>query len=219
MDGFAHSLSPVRTPPRDSVVLVECDNDSVVGSLLLQYREGLPLKEARQVFGDMGEDARMGLFLEALEGLGIHDSVPRQWEFFRAVFEVVTSSSAYAQLKRHRMCTRLASVYDPALGITVPPSVIEKGLEGDLVSGVRRAEEYSGSLGRLFPYMLTNSHRRRVTLDMDGRELYHFSRLREDEHAQWDIREIAGSMMESVRREAPLTMMLAGGKSEFEDSG
>jgi thymidylate synthase (FAD) len=66
-------------------------------------------------------------------------------------------------------------------------------------------------------YLLTNSHRRRVTIHMNGRELYHFSRLREDSHAQWDIRSIAGRMLDILRQRAPLTMKLSGGKSERPD--
>ncbi len=215
MDGFAHSMSPVHSPPSKTVILADCDDDSRVGALLLQWREGWSLDRAMSEWHDLGEGSRLELFREALSGLGIHDTVPRQWEFFRAVFQVVVSSSSYAQLKRHRMCTRLASVYDPVLGVTVPPSISEAGMEAEFMSALETAEEFAGGMDRLFPYMLTNAHRRRVTMDINGRELYHFSRLREDEHAQWDIRGIAHSMVESVRKRAPLTFLLAGGKSEM----
>lgn len=216
MDAFAHSMSPVGEPSRD-VVLVDCDDDSRVGGLLLQRGSGLSLTAARAEWETMDTPARRSLFEDALYGLGIHDQVPRQWEFFRAEVEVVISASAYAQLKRHRMCTRLVSVYDPALGVTVPPSISGPSLLDRFNDAMRLAEKAAGDLGRLYPYMLTNAHRRRVTLSMNGRELYHFSRLREDEHAQWDIRAVAGAVMDLVREAAPLTMLLAGGKSSFQD--
>jgi len=215
MDTFAHSMSPAGDPCCE-VVLVDCDDDSRVGGLLVQRETGLSLKKARTRWDAMDQAARLALFEEALDGLGVHDQVPRQWEFFRAELETVVSASAFAQLKRHRMCTRLVSAYDPVLGVTVPPSIAGSPLESLFRDGIRLAEDIAGRLGKLYPYMLTNAHRRRVTLCMDGRELYHFSRLREDEHAQWDIRAIAGGVMEKVRRAAPLTMMLTGGKSEFE---
>jgi flavin-dependent thymidylate synthase len=215
MDAFAHSMSPAGAADRE-VVLIDCDDDSRVGGLLIQRETGLTLREARDGWVALDPAARRTLFEEALDGLGIHDQVPRQWEFFRAEIEATVSASAYAQLKRHRMCTRLVSAYDPALGVTMPPSIVGSSFEGWFHEGIRLAEGVAGRLGKLYPYLLTNAHRRRVTLSMDGRELYHFSRLREDEHAQWDIRSIAGDVMEKVRKAAPLTMMLTGGKSQLE---
>ena len=47
------------------------------------------------------------------------------------------------------------------------------------------------------------------------RELYHFSRLREDEHAQWDIKDTAKRLMKLAKKVAPLSFMLSGGKDTF----
>jgi thymidylate synthase ThyX len=55
-----------------------------------------------------------------------------------------------------------------------------------------------------------------VMFKINARELYHFARLRADEHAQWDIRSIANRMLEIVKEVAPLTFMLACGKHEFQ---
>jgi len=218
MDTFAHSMSPVDSPDSDEVLLLDCDDDSKVGSLLVQRNCGSSMKTALKKWIDMSGQDREDLFAEALAGLGIHDSLPRIWEFFRAEFQVVLSASAYAQLKRHRMCSRLVSVYDPILGVTVPPSVSRAGLEECFIEGVRKAEKTAGSLSVLYPYMLTNAHRRRVIMSMNGRELYHYSRLREDEHAQWDIRSIAHRMLSVLREKASCTFMLTGGKSEISDT-
>ncbi|MBC8550853.1 MAG: FAD-dependent thymidylate synthase [Candidatus Brocadiales bacterium] len=49
------------------------------------------------------------------------------------------------------------------------------------------------------------------------RELYHISRLREDGHAQWDIRDTAHNMLQLAKQQAPLTFMLACGKDKFEE--
>ncbi|MBD3277705.1 MAG: FAD-dependent thymidylate synthase [Candidatus Aegiribacteria sp.] len=216
MDCFANSLSPVQSIPEDEVVLVDCDDDARVGALLIQWKYGSSLTDARIRWNAMESEEQQSIFSEVLDGLGIHDSLPREWEFFRAEFQLVVSSSAYAQLKRHRMCSRLTSVYDPVLGYTVPQSVLEHGLKDVFAEGMEAAETYAGKMDKLYPYALTNAHRRRVTLDMNGRELHHFSRLREDAHAQWDIRETAHRMLELLRIRAPLTFMLAGGKSDIE---
>ena len=65
------------------------------------------------------------------------------------------------------------------------------------------------------PYILTNSHRKRVAMQLNVREMYHISRLREDLHAQWDIRETAQRMVRLGRKTMPLALMLAAGKNAF----
>jgi len=216
MDSFAHAMSPALEDTPD-VMLTDCDGDGRVGALLLQYLEGLPLALARDRWEETGVEVREALFRDALDGLGIHDAVPRQWEFFHSEFEAVMSASAFGQMKRHRMCTRLVSVYDPVLGVTVPPSISCRSALRELFDeAVRVSETAAGTLSSFYPYMLTNAHRRRVTISMNGRELYHFSRLREDSHAQWDIRILAGKVMAVLREAAPLTMMFSGGKSDLE---
>ena len=217
MDTFANSPSPIESCPPDRVALLDCDDDSKVGSLLIQWSRGSSLDTALKAWSELDGEGREELFMDALSGLGIHDPLPRIWEFFRAEFQLVLSATAYAQLKRHRLCSRLLSVYDPILGATVPASISDAGLEDDFTSGIWEAERTAGSLGKLYPYMLTNAHRRRVVLSMNGRELYHFSRLREDAHAQWDIREIAHEMMSVLKEKAPLTFILSGGKSQVSD--
>jgi thymidylate synthase ThyX len=54
---------------------------------------------------------------------------------------------------------------------------------------------------------------------MNARELYHFARLRCDSHAQWDIRDIAGRMIALARAKAPLTFLMACGKSDLQGTG
>ena len=65
------------------------------------------------------------------------------------------------------------------------------------------------------PYVLTNSHRRRVLMTTNLRDLYHFARLREDSHAQWDIRDLATRIGQEVTRAMPLGALLLCGKDHF----
>ncbi len=66
-------------------------------------------------------------------------------------------------------------------------------------------------------YALTQAHCRRVLVRMNARELYHFSRLREDGHAQWEIRDMAHAMLSLAREVMPLSMALACGKDRFDE--
>lgn len=217
MDRFAHALPHVTDPPSEAVVLISSDNDAKVGAHLIQIEKGISLANAEEVWKDLDDDSRIRLFDRVYDGLGIHDQPPRCWEAFLSTFEVIVSATAFAQLKRHRMCTQLVSCYEPELGCTEPPSFVEAGLSSLFSEAMDLSLKGSEMCGTRGTYLLTNSHRRRVTIHMNGRELYHFSRLREDSHAQWDIRSIAGMMLGILRQRAPLTMKMSGGKSERQD--
>jgi len=217
MDRFAHALPPVTDSPSDAVVLISSDDDARIGAHLIQIEKGISIANAEEVWKGLDDEHRIRLFNRVYDGLGIHDQPPRCWEAFLSAFDVIVSATAFAQLKRHRMCTQLVSRYEPELGCTEPPSFVEAGLSSLFSEAMDLSLKGFAMCGMEGIYLLTNSHRRRVTIHMNGRELYHFSRLREDSHAQWDIRSIAGRMLRILRQRAPLTMKLSGGKSERPD--
>ncbi len=158
---------------------------------------------------------------KALKHISAHDKVPREFEMNGGlVFEIELSASAFAQLKRHRMASLLAQDYNPDLGSTIPEKIrdisADKELEDIISKSSELYREFLPKYGKAAEYCLTNAHRRRVLVYMNMRELYHFSRIREDKHAQWDIRNIAHSMSRLAKQTAPLTSILLGGKHEFE---
>lgn len=199
MDGFSH-LQPTPVPGAKEVELQNCDGDERVLSWL------------ERVFGHHDP---LRLFEMAYKNLDVHDALPRAWELFRADFSLTLSATAYAQLKRHRMCTQLVSAYDTGLGFTIPPSVREAGFEGMFTDAVRSAGAVADRLGT--HYLLTNAHRRQVMVSMNGREFHHFCRLRDDAHAQWDIRGLAGEMLALASGRAPQTLAMACGKSRWSE--
>jgi thymidylate synthase ThyX len=145
--------------------------------------------------------------------------VLREYEHVDMVYELVVSASCYAQLKRHRMLTLTPQPYDAALGITVPDSFDQVGLTVLFRDLADRSADCAARIERLAPeaapYALTNAHRRRVLVKLNAREIFHFARLREDAHAQWDIRRTAARMLEEARPRMPLTLLLATGKDRF----
>ena len=217
MDSFAaHSaLSPRRVPGR-TVSMIGGDGDDAVGIRLLAERDGLAHGRARSAWRAMEGPERELLFEDFRDRLGVHDALPRLWEMARFTFELSVSSTAFAQLKRHRMATISASAPYPGSGVVVPPSFSGTQAGRLLSRGRAASERLAASLPvPLRPYALLNAHRRAVIVSMNARELVHFSRLREDDHAQWDIRETAGRMLGLARRRAPLTLSMSGGKSAF----
>jgi flavin-dependent thymidylate synthase len=159
------------------------------------------------------------IFKLACQDLQAYDAVLREFEHLYLTFELVISASGFAQLKRHRLMTITAQPYDPKNGWTIPTSIAEIKEHKSFKEMLARTEEVFDRIATISPsaaqYVLTNSHQRRVLVTVDARELYHVSRLREDPAAQWDIRDIAGRMMEQARHVMPLTLALAGGKDTY----
>lgn len=194
------------------------DGDVRILAAVLTATAGMDAGEALDRVERLGPEGRAHLFDAVTRGLGVHDPLPREFEHASLTFEVVLSAAAFGQLKRHRMATVTTGPYDPALGVTVPPSFQEASLEGLLGEARRDAEAVWENLGgQEFPaaaYACLNAHRRRVLLTLNLREMYHVSRLREDSHAQWDIRALASAMSAEARRAFPVCASLLGGKDQ-----
>ena len=52
-------------------------------------------------------------------------------------------------------------------------------------------------------------------MKMNLREVYHFIRLRSDENAQWDIRQLADQILKQLKAVMPMSTLLLCGKSDF----
>ena len=119
------------------------------------------------------------------------------------------------------MQTLIPQAYNPELGYTIPPSIEEAGVASDMRDICDETTELFYRIQKNNPiaaeYVLTNAHKRRVSSGMNMRELYAFSRLREDAHAQWDIRNIAHDMVSLVKDVAPASSLLLCGKDAFRD--
>jgi flavin-dependent thymidylate synthase len=211
---------PGRRAEVEFVKLIKYDSDAearIIAAMTSGSMHGFD--EALRKAMTMKQEERMEFFRNALRELEAWDRLPREFELADFTFELVISSSCFAQLKRHRMATIISYDYNAALGFTVPESVKETGMESILNGAVERSEKLYLKLKKTEPfaanYILTNAHRRRVLMKMNARELYHFSRLREDEHSQWDIRHIACETMNKARDVMPALFILACGKDKF----
>jgi len=159
---------------------------------------------------------------ESLKYVSEFDKTPRAFEVCGGlIYEVVMSSSCFAQAKRQRMNTLTEQDYSPLLGYTFPPNIIAIGEDGKLREIYEASSQfYFNALpdcGKAAEYALTNGHRRRTLYAENLRQRYHVSRYREDSHAQWDIRDKEVRKSDLARQVAPLTTVLLAGKSEFDD--
>jgi flavin-dependent thymidylate synthase len=194
--------------------------DEKIAAALLHGASDRPLAECLKIAASMGRPEKESLIKTALRRMKPYDASPRAFEYVGLTFELVISATCFAQVKRHRMATITVQGYDPALGVTIPPSIAEIGMESAFREICARTEETWERIRRHSPaaaaYVLTNAHRRRVMMRVSARELYHLARVRADGHAQWDIRETAERMVAQGREIMPLTLILAAGKDGFD---
>jgi thymidylate synthase ThyX len=151
----------------------------------------------------------------------LYDQVLREFELIDLTYDLTLSAACFGQLKRHRMSTIVAQRYEPKLGLKIPPSIVKVGLAKEFIEMAKRAEDLYARIKPEIPtvaeYILTNAHQRKVLFKTNLRSLYHVSRLREDAHAQWDIRELSAEMSKQALRKMPLAGSFLGGKDRFDD--
>lgn len=202
-----------------SLIWATPDADRKTVAALLHSSSGNSMERCLAVADLMDEREMEETISVALKRLRSFDPPLREFEQADLQYELIISASCFAQMKRHRMATITTQEYDPALGITIPPSIREAGMEERFRKVLFRTEELYHKLEREAPgagaYVLTNAHQKRVLIKLNARELYHVARLRMDRHAQWDIRDTVEKMVNLGRRFMPLTLMLAAGKDDF----
>ncbi len=214
---------PEQADDPDPVVLVHAtpEGDDMILASLMQRVSGRPLANCLDDIRRLSPAEKETLMKTACARMESYDTPLREFETADLVFEAVVSASCFAQMKRHRMATIISRDYDPSLGATVPKTIINVGMEKPFRAAIRRTNDVYERIREIAPraaaYILTNAHRRRVLVKMNVRELYHVSRLREDRHAQWDIRHTARRMVELARNVMPLSLMFACGKDAFQE--
>lgn len=217
---FSSAVNAVE-PPVYASLGHSSEVDNIVLAALMFQRGQATYDQCLPVITRMSVDDRWRTFCTLYERMELHSAAPRAFELPGMVFELTGSASMFAQLKRHRMCTLLPQAYDVNLGVTVPQAVVNaKALNVFDRIQVLTEKTHRDYVERFGPavaeYCLMQAHRRRALVKMNARELYAFSRLREDGHAQWEIRAAAQDLIAQAREVMPMTLALACGKDEFE---
>lgn len=158
------------------------------------------------------------LWNQIFKGLRNWHKLPRAFETAEYEFELVMSECCWAQFKRHRFCTLLKS---ELLGtdIFIPESINKVNRSTAWESLSAKCAEFTNilpnSLQHISNYVRLNSSICSVYSKMNLREIYHFVRLRSDEHAQWEIRCLSDRVSSIVQQSAPNAAKHLCGKSNF----
>jgi flavin-dependent thymidylate synthase len=209
----------IKKTPAVQLSFVTPEADTRAAAALLFASSGLSYRQCLAFAAGLAPSEKKALFKTAVEHGKAHDAALRELENVDLQYELILSASCFAQLKRHRMATIIAQDYDPRLGVTIPPAIYAIGEEKQFREIMRRTqyayEQMREKAPLAAPYVLTNAHRKRVLMKLNARELYHLVRMRADEHAQWDIRQLAEEMLKKAKKIMPLTLLLACGKDSF----
>jgi flavin-dependent thymidylate synthase len=223
-NSFNNSIDNETSEAINEVNLIDFtpDMDNKILASILHTANNISFEQAKIIVNNMKQNEKISLIKTVFENMNFYDKSLREFEYGDFTFELIVSSSCFAQLKRHRMATITKQNYNPELGVTIPEAIKQINLEKEFLEIINETNTayktitsvYNENIGQ---YILTNSHRRRVLIKCNVRELYHISRLREDSHAQWDIKNISKQMTELAKEKAPLTLKLICGKDCFED--
>lgn len=193
--------------------------DDVLIASFIHSSTNLPYKKCLKQAKQMSESEKKEIVKKCFEYAEFYDRPQREFEYIDLTYNLIVSAACFGQLKRHRMASITSQVYDPSLGVTIPEAIVKAGLDKKFKRVVNSTNKTFTKIAEKHPmaaqYILTNAHRKRVLINVNARELYHISRLREDAHAQWDIKVISQKMTGLAKRVMPLTMMFIGGKDGY----
>jgi len=168
--------------------------------------------------GQLPSDSKK-IWRALFEKLGPHDPVYREFEAATASFVLEMSATCYAQFKRHRLMTQLVQSYDVCSAAVVPPAIEETGQAEVFKKAVLQSVQAAKRLDPLLSsYLLTNAHVKRVMCFVNARELYHLSRLRCDQHAQWEIQILSAKMLDLIKPKWPNLLALTSGKDTYDET-
>jgi len=214
-------------PTRDGVKLVAHDPDGErhLASTLLANARGCSLAQAQVALSSAKPQDIHSLIQSVYAGLGSHDRAPREFETVSYTLEITQSETCYHQLIRHRMATQTAQDRTIDLGYETPPMIEAAGLDAIYQAGMDALEDAYADLiritgrdeqaARLAGRILGNGHRRRTLLHVNAREAIEITRLRSDQHAQWEVRRLADALHALIAAVHPSIGRACGGRDAF----
>ncbi|TYB30906.1 MAG: FAD-dependent thymidylate synthase [Candidatus Mcinerneyibacterium aminivorans] len=219
-NNFDYNFEEPEQNKHESVNLLNYDpegEDEIIAGLLYQDSN----YSFNTIMNNIKKVDKKEVLNKVWKNVDFYNRMDRAFEMANATFEFLLSSSAFAQLKRHRMSTQLKSDYDPALSVTIPSSIEEIGEEEKFLEMIDKIENFYQKIKKYDEnaanYVLTNSHRRRVVMKANLREWYHFARLRSDKHAQWEIRALSYMVEDELKKIYPETTKIMMGKDKFKE--
>jgi len=171
----------------------------------------------KEVFDSLTDEEAFK-FLRKVISYG-HLSVTEHANFTFSIGEI--SRACSHELVRHRLASytqqsqRYVKFTMEELKYVTPKTVEESGFKKEYDQLMLKIAELYQKLLSKIPaedarYILPNAACTNIIVTMNARELNHFFNLRLCNRAQWEIRELAGKMLEEVKKVAPILFEKAG---------
>jgi len=221
-DNFTNIKTDVNVKelkPDPQIIHYSENGDDIILASFLSVWNSINFNDALEIIKRMEAFEKEKIFKALFKHMEFFDTTPREFEMVDITFQAVISASNFAQLKRHRMATLLSGDYNIKYDNIIPENIKKIGLEKEFLQTIDKTNKVYLKLKKKYgdagDYILTNSHCRHVIMRMNLREVYHFIRLRSDENAQWDIRQLANRLLKQVKAVMPMSTLLLCGKSDF----
>ena len=204
---------PAKLPHSQLLSATENADTHIMALLYYEQSKG-DLKSLEKHFASLSPEEQSELWQDFFKGLKPWQKMPRAFELMEFEYLVTLSESAWAQFKRHRTATLIkASTEQQDTDIIIPDTIQEINRSDEWKRLFAQVKSYRTALPRhLGAYLHLNAESTSVYAKLNLRELYHFSRLRCDEHAQWEIRDLALQMVKQAKPHAPYATSRLGEK-------
>lgn len=220
--GIAATLPQVSTSQNGKDLelrrITENADDKILAGLIFEIYGGC-YDEILDAVYRMEQSEKSEIYSRIFKSVKPWQVMPRAFELAEAEFSVCLSSSCFGQLKRHRMATIMREPYNINTGYVIPPLLKQIKADSRINDVMQQVEKLYYKLNVLKPglgeYILSNGHKLRVIFKANLREFYHFTRLRSDGHAQWEIRELSLKIEDILKKKIPLAAQMLKGKDAF----
>lgn len=213
-------LKNTETAPAQTAQLLPVETEETtlnkIVALLNQEYSDLPYANALMLASRYTDrETKEKLIKDLLHEMAHFDVAPDVFKHISYQATVLVSEANWHQLLRHNRKTEFTfSNPSPHFGITMPPRIVEAGLQ-DLVKEIAQASQelynilVEEGFDKEAEYVVLNAHRRQVFMSFSLWEAYHLINLRTSEEAQWDIRETFEDLFKQLYTVHPLLMSQA----------
>jgi thymidylate synthase ThyX len=181
--------------------------EKILASLLFRYGN-LDYEHCYQQIVKLSPDEKKAMLESILDGLGVHDSLPHEFEHTSYTFDVIMDQGAYYEVKRHRMMTQSPQELGAGYGYATPRVFEDSGLLARYQLEMEAAASCWEKLASWNPavasYIVPNGFNRRILISMNIREAYAFIKLRTSPNAHFAVRRVASRMAEEITKAHPL---------------
>lgn len=203
--------------PAAKLISASSNADDVILSNMLFEQGGSDPILWRAQLGAMAPDQKDKLWKRIFHNLAPWQKLPRAFEAMELEYLLQLSECSWSQLKRHRSATLIKGACDDNSPIVIPAAIKACQRERHWSELLNRVREFKARLQpQIRPYLRLNMECTQIYAKLNLRELYHFTRLRSDIQAQWEIRIVSDAMMNQVKPLAPQAASHLGGKSEYQ---